>query len=68
VGWLQDLGKPAEAAITAALERNFLDRVVGGVGLVVTIYDILTIGDGYVYHSDGGSHYKWVGWSGVRVL
>ena len=54
----QDLGKPAEAAITAALEKTFLDKVISGLGLVVTLYDILSIGDGYVYHSDGGAHYK----------
>lgn len=33
-------------------------QVVAGLGLVVTLYDILSIGDGYVYHSDGGAHYK----------
>jgi hypothetical protein len=47
-------------AITAALEKNFLDKAVDGLGLVVTLYDILSIGDGYVYHSDGGAHYRWV--------
>ncbi|PSC70715.1 DNA-directed RNA polymerase III subunit RPC8 [Micractinium conductrix] len=54
----QDLGKPAEAAITAAIERTFLDKVVQGLGLVFTLYDLLSIGDGYVYPSDGGAHYK----------
>lgn len=54
----QDLGKPAVEAITAALERTFLDKVIAGLGLVVTLYDILSIGDGYVYHSDGGAHYQ----------
>ncbi|KAL4451781.1 hypothetical protein ABPG75_007443 [Micractinium tetrahymenae] len=54
----QDLGKPAEMAITTAIERTFLDKVIAGLGLVVTLYDILSIGDGYVYHSDGGAHYK----------
>jgi DNA-directed RNA polymerase subunit E'/Rpb7 len=56
----QDLGKPAAVAITAALEKTFLDKAVDGLGLVVTLYDILSIGDGYVYHSDGGAHYRWV--------
>jgi hypothetical protein len=55
---VQDLGKPAEAAITSALEKSFLDRVVPNLGLVVTLYDILSIGDGYVYPSDGGAHYR----------
>lgn len=55
---VQDLGKPAEAAITSALEKSFLDRVVPNLGLVVTLYDIMSIGDGYVYPSDGGAHYR----------
>ncbi|KAL4853308.1 DNA-directed RNA polymerase III subunit rpc8 [Chlorella vulgaris] len=54
----QDLGKPAELAISAALEKAFLDRVVPNLGLVVTLHDILSIGDGCVYPSDGGAHYK----------
>lgn len=54
----QDLGKPPAVAITTALEKSFLDKAVAGLGLVVTLYDILSIGDGYVYPSDGGAHYK----------
>ena len=54
----QDLGKPPEAAITASLEKTFIDTVINGLGLVVTLYDLLSIGDGFVYHSDGGAHYK----------
>lgn len=33
-------------------------QVITGLGLVVTLYDIQSIGEGYVYHSDGGAHYK----------
>jgi DNA-directed RNA polymerase subunit E'/Rpb7 len=40
------------------LEKAFLDRVVPNLGLVVTLHDILSIGDGCVYPSDGGAHYK----------
>lgn len=39
--WYVWPGKPVAAAITAVLERTFLDRVVLGLGLVVTLYDIL---------------------------
>jgi len=55
---LQELGKPAEAAITAVLEKTFLDRVIAGLGLIVTLYDILEVDGGFVYHSDGGAHYR----------
>lgn len=33
-------------------------QVIPNLGLAVTLYDILSIGDGHVYHSDGGAHYK----------
>lgn len=55
---MQDLGKPTSQAITEVLERTFIDRVVRNVGLVVTLYDVLGIGEGALYHSDGGVHYK----------
>ena len=46
------------AAVESSLVASFLDKVVSGLGLVVTLYDILSIGDGHVYHSDGGAHYR----------
>lgn len=54
----QDLGKPVEVAITAVLEKAFLDRVLSYLGLVITLYDILEVGDGYIYPSDGAAHYR----------
>lgn len=63
----QDLGKPPAVAITTALEKSFLDKAVAGLGLVVTLYDILSIGDGYVYPSDGGAHYKCAAGSACRA-
>ena len=54
---MQDLGKPTEQAIEAALEQAFIDKVISGVGLVVTLYNLVEVGDGKVYHSDGGTHY-----------
>lgn len=53
----QDLGRPTEVAVTSVIERSYLDRVVPDVGLVVTLYDILELGDGHIHHSDGGAHY-----------
>ena len=53
----QNLGKPTSAAITTVIENTFLDRVLPDLGLIVTLYDILSVGDGHVYHSDGGAHY-----------
>lgn len=52
------LGKPTEQAIAHVLSQTFIDRVIQDVGLIVTLYDILKVGEGAVYHSDGGAHYK----------
>lgn len=40
----------------AVLESAFLDKVILDLGLVVTIYDILSISEGQVFPSDGGAH------------
>ncbi len=55
---MQELGRPAEVAITAVLEKTFIDKVITDLGLVVTIYDVLEVDGGFVYHSDGGAHYR----------
>lgn len=54
----QDLGLPTAEAISKQLETSYLDRVIPDLGLVITLYDILEIGEGFVYHSDGGAHYS----------
>lgn len=44
-------------AVIAVLEQAYIDRVIPDLGLVVTLYDLLDIGDGYVFQSDGGVHH-----------
>ena len=34
------------------------DKVIPGVGLVVTLYDLLEVGSGSIYPSDGAVHYR----------
>ena len=55
---MQHLGKPTEQAIAHVLSQTFIDRIIQDVGLIITLYDILEVGEGAVYHSDGGAHYK----------
>lgn len=55
---MQDLGKPTELAIEAVLLQTFVDKVIPDIGLVITLYTLLDVGTGTVYHSDGGAHYK----------
>ena len=33
-------------------------QVVPGLGLVVTVYDILSVEGGFIYPSDGAAHFK----------
>ncbi|KAL6767344.1 RPB4 [Auxenochlorella protothecoides x Auxenochlorella symbiontica] len=53
----KDLRLDTADAVTAVLEKTYLDRVIPDLGLVVTLYDLLEIGDGYVFQSDGGVHH-----------
>lgn len=53
-----DLGKPRAQAISAVLEKLYLDKVIADVGLVITLYDILSIGDGQIYHSEGSATFQ----------
>lgn len=52
-----DLGKPTLEAVTAEIERTYVDKVVPDLGLVITLYDILDVSGGYVFPSDGAAHF-----------
>lgn len=54
----QENEKSAASSVAAVLETAFVDKVIIDLGLIVTIYDILEIDGGFVYHSDGGAHYR----------
>ena len=38
------------------IDRKYANKVISDVGLCVTIYDIINIGDAFVHPSDGTSH------------
>ena len=44
--------------LTAQIEAKFADRVIANVGLCVCLHSYESIGDPYVYPSDGAAHYK----------
>ncbi|PNH09607.1 DNA-directed RNA polymerase III subunit RPC8 [Tetrabaena socialis] len=54
----QDLTKTPVDAVTAVIEQRFLDKVIPNLGLVVTIYDVLSIEGGFVYPNDGAAFFK----------
>lgn len=44
--------------LTAQIEGKFADRVIANVGLCICLHSYESIGDPYVYPSDGAAHYK----------
>ncbi|CAL5223770.1 g6335 [Coccomyxa viridis] len=52
-----DLGRPLLDAVTSVIEQLYIDKVLHDLGLVITIYDILSIEGGFIYPSDGAAHY-----------
>lgn len=44
--------------LTAQIEAKFADRVIANVGLCLCLHSYESIGDPYVYPSDGAAHYK----------
>lgn len=50
--------------LTAQIEAKFADRVIANVGLCICLHSYESIGDPYVYPSDGAAHYKVRYWGG----
>lgn len=44
--------------LTSQIEAKFADRVVANVGLCLGLHSYESIGDPYIYPSDGSAHYK----------
>jgi DNA-directed RNA polymerase subunit E'/Rpb7 len=53
-----DLVKPPLSAVTEVLERDYLDRVIPGLGLAVSVYDVLSLEGGHIYPNEGSAYFK----------
>ena len=53
----ETLGKPRLTAITQVIEDLYVDKVVKDLGLVVTLYEIVSIEGGTVYPGEGSAHF-----------
>lgn len=53
----ENLGKPRLTAITQVIENLYVDKVVKDLGLVVTLYEIVSIEGGTVYPGEGSAHF-----------
>ncbi|KAF4519844.1 hypothetical protein B566_EDAN006858 [Ephemera danica] len=49
---------PKKDAITSELNKKLANKVLHNVGLCVSLYDILSIGDSYIIPGDGSSNMK----------
>lgn len=53
----ENLGKPRLEAVTQVIESLYVDKVVKDMGLVVTLYEIVSITGGTVYPGEGSAHF-----------
>ena len=53
----ENLGKPRLEAITQEIESLYIDKVIKDLGLVVTLYEIISIEGGTVYPGEGSAHF-----------
>lgn len=44
--------------LTSQIEAKFSDRVIANVGLCLGLHGYESVGDPYIYPSDGSAHYK----------
>ena len=54
----ENLGKPRLEAITQEIESLYIDKVIKDLGLVITLYEIVSIEGGTVYPGEGSAHFK----------
>lgn len=52
------LGNDTHVSVREKLTTQYTDRIVHDVGLVICVYDVLHIGEGCVYHSQGHVYYQ----------
>eukprot|EP01134_Creolimax_fragrantissima_P003519 CFRG3519T1 len=52
----QDFGRDESSALKEALNLKYANKVKKGVGLFITLYDILSQGDQYLYPLNGAAH------------
>lgn len=53
----ENLGKPRLEAITQEIESLYIDKVIKDLGLVVTLYEIISIEGGTLYPGEGSAHF-----------
>jgi DNA-directed RNA polymerase subunit RpoE len=53
----ENLGKPRLEAVTQVIESLYVDKVVKDLGLIVTLYEIVSIEGGTVYPGEGSAHF-----------
>jgi DNA-directed RNA polymerase III subunit RPC8 len=52
------LGLATATAIEQEIGRQYFDKVIHDVGLVISLYDLCSTGLGSVHSGDGGAHYQ----------
>jgi len=53
-----ELERPPADAVAAVIQARYVDRVVPDLGLIVALYDLLSIEGGAIYPSDGAAFFR----------
>jgi DNA-directed RNA polymerase subunit E'/Rpb7 len=53
-----ELSKPPLQSVTEVIQERYFDRVIPQLGLVVTLYDVLSIEGGFIHPNDGAAYFK----------
>lgn len=53
-----DLDKPPIDAVTQVIKQRYVDTVIAKLGLVISLFDILSIEGGFIYPNDGAAFFK----------
>ncbi|CAG0905665.1 unnamed protein product [Cyprideis torosa] len=51
-----DFGKDFNSVVESELNRKFANKVIPGIGLCISVFDILQMDDSFIIPGDGGSH------------
>jgi DNA-directed RNA polymerase subunit RpoE len=53
-----ELSKPPLQSVTEVIQERYFDKVIPQLGLVVTLYDVLSIEGGFIHPNDGAAYFK----------
>ena len=53
-----DFARPAPSALRDVISDKYFNKVIKDIGLVISLWNFVKVGDAYIYPNDGSAHYK----------